>query len=248
MVLVANGGIGQSFDELELNKILCDHHNVPIAGVIINKVMPDKLEQTRHYMEMALEKNWGVPLLGCVPDRPFLGCPALKDIERLFGSKLLSGQEQHLRHYTVRDLNLVATSLSVFLENLRIKPARTLYVCHVSREDILLGFLAEYQRRQYRNEPFEAALIVCGRPDRFSLDPQVLDMIQQTENAPPIMRSPYTCREAMEMIHNYTPKLNMADGDRVSTTVNHYELYIDFDLLLERTGNTPSNFKTAAAM
>ena len=250
MVLVANGGLGSTFDELELNKILCDHHNVPIAGVIINKVIPDKLEQTRHFLEKALDKNWGVPLLGVIPDRPFLGCPALQDLERLFGSKLLSGQEQSLRHYTMRDLNLVATSLSVFLENLRIKPARTLYVCHASREDIVLGFLAEYQRRTCRNEPFEAALIICGRPDRFSLDPQVLDMIEQTKNAPPILRSPYTPREAMEMIHNYTPKLNMADSDRVSTTVNHYEPYIDFDLLLERTGNTPSenNVKSAAAM
>jgi BioD-like phosphotransacetylase family protein len=250
MVLVANGGLGSTFDELDLNKNLCDQHNVPIAGVIINKVIPDKLEQTRHYIGKALDTNWGVPLLGVVPDRPFLGCPALKDLERLFGCKLLSGKDKSLRHYTVRDLNLVATSLSVFLENLRIKPTRTLYVCHVSREDIILGFLAEYQRRKCRNEPFEAALIACGRTDRFSLDPQVLDMIEQTKKAPPIMRSPYTCREAMEMIHNYTPKLNMADSDRVSTTVNHYEPYIDFDLLLERTGNTPSdnNLKSAAAM
>lgn len=250
MVLVANGGLGSTFDELDLNKNLCDQHNVPIAGVIINKVIPDKLEQTRHYIGKALDTNWGVPLLGVVPDRPFLGCPALKDLERLFGCKLLSGKDKSLRHYTVRDLNLVATSLSVFLENLRIKPTRTLYVCHVSREDIILGFLAEYQRRKCRNEPFEAALIACGRTDRFSLDPQVLDMIEQTKKAPPIMRSPYTCREAMEMIHNYTPKLNMADSDRVSTTVNHYEPYIDFDLLLERTGNTPSdnNVKSAAAM
>jgi len=246
MVLVANGGLGSAFDELELNHVLCQHHDVPIAGVIINKVHLDKYDQTKHYIEKALDKHWGVPLLGCIPDRPFLGCPALKDLERLFGCKLLSGHEQRLRHYTVKDLNLVATSLNVFLENLRKKPARTLYVCHVSREDILLGFLAEKQRRQYRDEPFEAALIVCGRPDRYSLDPQVLDMISQTKDAPPIMFAPYTSREVMEMIHSHTPKLNMDDEDRVTTTVDHYEPYIDFDLLLERTGNAPSEKKAAA--
>lgn len=245
MVLVANGGLGSAFDELELNHVLCQHHNVPIAGVIINKVHLDKYEQTKHYIEKALDKHWGVPLLGCIPDRPFLGCPALKDMERLFGTKLLSGHEQRLRHYTVKDLNLVATSLGVFMENLRKKPARTLFVCHVSREDIVLGFFSEYQRRQYREEPFEAALIVCGKPDRYTLDPQVLDMISQTMDAPPIMQAPYTSREVMEMIHNYTPKLNMDDADRVSTTVDHYEPYIDFDLLLERTGNTAD--KTTAA-
>lgn len=50
MVLVANGGLGSAFDELELNRILCQHYNVRIAGVIINKVRPDKYEQTKHYM------------------------------------------------------------------------------------------------------------------------------------------------------------------------------------------------------
>lgn len=241
MVLVANGGLGSTFDELELNHVLCQHHNVPVAGVIINKVQVDKFEQTKHYIEKALHKHWGVPLLGCIPDRPFLGCPALKDLERLFGCKMLSGHDQRLRHYTVKDLSLVSTSLSGFLENLREKPARTLYLSHVSREDILLGFLAEYQRRQYRNEPFEASLILCGRPDRYTLDPQVLDMITQNKDAPPIMMAPYTSREVMEMIHNYTPKLNIDDANRVSTAVSHYEPYINFDLLLERTGNAPGN-------
>lgn len=237
MVLVANGGLGSAFDELELNRVLCERYNVPIAGVIINKVHPEKYQQTKHYLELALQTHWGdVPLLGCIPDRPYLGCPALADLERLFGRPLLSGNEHRLRHYTVKDLNLVATSLHVFLENLRKKPRRTLYVCHVSREDILLGFLAEYHRHLHHDEPFEAALIVCGRPDRYQLDPNVLEMVEQ-EKAPPILLAPYTSREVMEMIHNYTPKLNVDDEDRVATTVDHYEPYIDFDLLLERTGN-----------
>jgi hypothetical protein len=61
------------FDELELNRVLCQHYGVRIAGVVINKVIPDKLEQTRHYMGKAMRQAWGVPLLGCIPDRPFLG-------------------------------------------------------------------------------------------------------------------------------------------------------------------------------
>jgi dethiobiotin synthetase len=73
MVLVANGGLGSAFDELELNRLLCQHYNVRIAGVILNKVMPAKLEQTAHYMRKAMMQAWGVPLLGCIPDRPFLG-------------------------------------------------------------------------------------------------------------------------------------------------------------------------------
>lgn len=42
MVLVANGGCGRSFDELQLNYILCQNKNLDIAGVIINKVCSSK--------------------------------------------------------------------------------------------------------------------------------------------------------------------------------------------------------------
>lgn len=86
MVLVANGGLGSAFDELELNRILCQHYNVRIAGVIINKVIPDKYEQTKHYMRKAMMQAWGVPLLGCIPDKPYLGNPALADLVRCLGN------------------------------------------------------------------------------------------------------------------------------------------------------------------
>lgn len=234
MVLVANGGLGKAFDELELNRVLCEHHGVPIAGVIINKVHTEKYDQTKYYIEKALRDNWDVPLIGCIPDRPFLGCPALADLERLFGGSFLSGQTHALMHYTIADLNLVATSLNVFLESLRSRASRTLYVCHSSRDDILLGFLAEYQRRRHRGQPLEAALIVC---DGEQLDPHVVDMLA-LDNDPPILVVPQSSGQVMERIHKFTPKLNANDTSRVAAAVEHYEPYIDFDLLLQQTGNS----------
>ena len=97
MVLVANGGLGSAFDDLELNYTMCKMNGVRVAGVIINKVMPEKFEQTKKYMTALLMNNWGVPLLGCVPDKPFLGCPALADLEHLFGTELLAGADFRLR-------------------------------------------------------------------------------------------------------------------------------------------------------
>lgn len=170
MVLVCNGGLGSAFDELELNRILCQHYNVRIAGVILNKVRPDKLDQTIHYMRKAMLQAWGVPLLACIPDRPFLGCPALVDLESVFKTKLISGQEHRFRHYTVDDIIVVTTSLARFLENVRDKPARTLYICHATREDLIEGFLTEFkQRQQDVGHPFEAALIVCDSRGEYGI-------------------------------------------------------------------------------
>ena len=217
--------------------MLCQHHNVHIAGVIINKVIPEKYDQTRDYMERALQQHWGIPLLGCIPDRPYLGCPALADLERLFKTKMISGGDKCFQHYTVTDINLVTTSLTQFLSNLREKPSRTLYICHVTRDDIILGFLGEYQRRKDNGEIFEAALVICGRESKYSLANELRDMIDYHDQNAPILLSPYTTHTTMEKIHSFTPKLNIADSGRVDAAVNHYEQYIDFDALLTQTGN-----------
>lgn len=245
MVLVANGGLGKAFDELELNRVLCQHYGVRIAGVIINKVIPDKLEQTQHYLKKAMMQTWGIPLLGCIPDRPFLGCPALADLEALFRTSLMSGKEHRFRHYTMEDINVVTTNLTRFLENLRVKPARTLYICHCTRDDLIVGFLAEYERRRRNpkehDQPFEAALVVCGRGGKYQLSQEVRDMMIGVDGAP-IMSVDVPTQQAMKMIHNYTPKLNIHDTNRVGVAVDHYEPYIDFEELLRRTTSSNSSF------
>jgi BioD-like phosphotransacetylase family protein len=261
MVLVANGGLGNTFDELNLNKVLCDKEGVEIAGVIVNKVQPNKLEQTREYIQKALDLHWGggdaqqnVPLLGCIPDRPFLGCPALSDLEKLFGTTLLTGHPHRLRHYQVQDLNLVAASLPVFLKLLQTNPSRTLYVCHASRDDIILGFLMDHPDLAVASTMTgEAALIVTGTED-YPLSDDVLDMIQEraagpsSSTLPPVLLVKHSTHKVMEMIHRYTPKLNFEDSHRANKAVEHYEQYIDFELLLERVGYNTTASSSASTL
>lgn len=252
----ANGGLGKAFDELELNRILCQHYGVRIAGVIINKVIPDKWEQTQYYMSKAMMQTWGIPLLGCIPDRPFLGCPALADLEALFDTKLMCGTEHRFRHYTTESMNVVTTNLTRFLENLREKPARTLYICHCTRDDLIVGFLAEFERRRRQSQhngngkeeepPFEAALLVCGRDGKYHISQEVKDMMVGMDGAP-IMSLDVPTHEAMTRIHNFTPKLNIDDTNRVDVAVDHYEPYIDFDELLRRTTSSNSSFNEPGA-
>lgn len=248
MVLIVNGGLGSAFDELELNRVLCQHYNVRIAGVIVNKIIPDKYEQTKEYMSKAMMNRWGVPLLGAIPDRPFLGCPALADLENLFKTKLISGEEHRFRHYSVDDINVVTTSLTRFLENLREKAARTLYICHVTRDDLIVGFMGEFQRRRAESEkPFEAALIICGRRGKYQLSAEVEDMLK-TLNSAPVMVVEMTTHETTKKIGAFTPKLNIDDKNRVGVAVDHYEPYIDFEELARRTRSANSSFNDPASI
>lgn len=183
-----------------------------------------------------------IVLFNCNIDRPFLGCPALADLETLFDTKLVSGNEHRFRHFNVDDINVVTTSLTRFLENLREKPSRTLYICHITRDDLIVGFLGEFQRARNKSDrPFEAALIVCGRKGKYNLSKEVREMIDGVDGCP-IMVVDQTTHQAMTNIHNFTPKLNIADTNRVQVAVDHYEPYIDFNELTRRTTSSNSSF------
>ncbi|KAL7451285.1 hypothetical protein ACHAWC_003120, partial [Mediolabrus comicus] len=265
VVLVANGGLGRTFDELELNRALCMQYGVNIAGVVINKVQPDKYDQTREYITKAIEMMWtgpngepAPPILGVVPDRPYLGCPALADVESTFGTVLLSGSDHRYRHYDVGSnvqgrsigMSLITTDLAAFLRTMQRQDgdARTMFICHVTRDDVILGFLGEYRRRSRRGIPFQSALVICtGCDDGLSdssdmgveLSPEVCDMIRDAGPAGPpvLLASGYSPADAAKQIRTMTPKFNANDERRVTRATEHYEPYIDFDLLLDRTSS-----------
>ena len=57
VVLVANGGLGKAFDELELNRALCEASGVRVRGVVLNKVLPDKVAMVRDYFGRTLAQE-----------------------------------------------------------------------------------------------------------------------------------------------------------------------------------------------
>lgn len=184
------------------------------------------------------------PILGVVPDRPYLGCPALADVESTFGAVLLSGSDHRFRHYDVGSnvqgrsigMSMVTTDLAAFLRTLQRQPdeSRTLFICHSSREDIILGFLGEYRRRARRGIPFQSALVICTGGDdglddeEAKLSTEVCDMIQDSGNAGPpvIVASGCSPAEAAKKIRTMTPKFNASDERRVTKAAEHYEPYV----------------------
>ena len=44
--------------------------------------------------------------------------------------------------------------------------------------------MSEYQRRKAKGEAFEAALVVCGRKEKYEMIPEVKDMVLGLDGAP----------------------------------------------------------------
>ena len=108
VILVGKGGIGSSFDELAVNILACRKEGAEVAGVVLNKVMPEKVEMCEDYVGRCLRDAFGIPLLGTIPYDARLGKTSLSDIVRLFpGATLYEQKDEMQRHFGKEDLDIL---------------------------------------------------------------------------------------------------------------------------------------------
>ena len=259
-ILVANGGIGKAFDELELNRVSLQEKGVRIRGIILNKVMPDKVDMVRDYFGRAAMARWGVPLLGVVPDLPFLGKATLSDLEKLLDGELIAGERYRAHHYGIDDVQTVTTGVRRYLRKQvyrqeMLGEKRPLLVTHCTRDDILLGYLAYFHRKKQEyidavetrtlgrdastgERTWLGAIVLCKGSDEGceSTDENMalpyLKEIAQAYDAPVMLAQPGTT-EATDKITQFTAKMHIGDKQRVAAAIGHYEKHIDFDQLLQ---------------
>lgn len=81
VILIVEGGIGSTIDELNMSSALFREEGVPIAGIIINKVKPDKLDKIKYYLEKKMGHN-DPPILGYLPFDVGLANPIMDTIAK----------------------------------------------------------------------------------------------------------------------------------------------------------------------
>jgi len=235
MVLVVNGGIGRAFDDLTLNKALCESEGANVCGVIVNKVEPAKLEQTEVYLRKALSR-WMIPLIGVVPDKADLGQACVLDLERKMSFRLLCGSAHRLRHFS--KVELVASDVSRFVDDLTVtsldtESSGTLYVFPSSRLDLLLALYANIGDNLSRS----VVLVVVdpSTKDKYSDEIKRLSsVLDNRDDALPVLlcesKNPL---DVVRKVERFTAKLNVEDIERVSNVVSHYSQHIDFAVLMD---------------
>lgn len=92
VVMVAKGGIGNTIDRLHLSMSVFRELDVPILGVIINKVRPDKTDKIRHYVSKYLDQV-NIPLLGLLPYDKTLSNPLMSAVKDAVNGTVLMNKE-----------------------------------------------------------------------------------------------------------------------------------------------------------
>lgn len=95
VVIVTSGGIGKPLDEVALNLSLFKQFSVDVAGVILNKVRPDKIEKVTMTVKQGL-KNLGTRLLGVIPYEKELIFFTVGQLVEEFNYQVICGEDKLL--------------------------------------------------------------------------------------------------------------------------------------------------------
>jgi len=222
VIIVAEGGIGRSIDEIMLNKALFDLKNVPILGVIVNKVLPDKFERIKKVLAKGLERK-GLALLGAIPLDPILSSPTVGQIMNQLNLKLLCGKPGLNRR--VRNTIIAAMEPYNMINYLK---DGTLVLTSGDRVDNIMAAVSSHMVAQGKTHQVSGILLTGGLVPNV----KIIELLRKSR-IPVLMTEDDTYTVAGKT-ENLICKIQKTDKDKILEAKELVKKYVDVDQILAR--------------
>ncbi|HVU27671.1 MAG TPA: AAA family ATPase [Verrucomicrobiae bacterium] len=202
VIIVSQGGIGKPIDEIALNQALFEKEGVQIIGVILNKVLGDKVDYITDFARRGLKRK-GLELLGVIPHEQILSNPSVDLIREELRAELLN--QPPTLNSLVDDVVVGAMGAHNAMQFFK---RGVLLITPGDREDILLaaGALTNPQ-----SEEKMAGIILTGglRPAE--------NVLKALQTMPiPVLLAKADSYEVASKVHNLTVKTRPTDAAKIS--------------------------------
>lgn len=223
-VLVVEAGIGRTLDQLALTLALFEGRGVPIAGVIVNKAKPAKIDKVRHYVGRYLAQR-GIPLLGVIPYEAELALPMVHAVNQAIGGEVWLHPDQ-----LQRPVRGILSSGSLEQANLTKSRQRLLVVSDRRAARTLARLRCLSATNELRDTPL-AGVVVTGAEPCLTHDDlnylrryQVPVLITPLDTYEVVMaygnldvkmhaRTPWKMQRAVELFRQHSDVLQVLNGN-----------------------------------
>ena len=202
VIIVTQGGIGKPIDEVALNQALFEKEGVEIIGVILNKVLEEKMEFITDFARRGLKRK-GLELLGVIPHRDILSRPTLTVIrDELDAEKLNdSAQMQNIVDDVVVGAMSVHNAKTFFKRGV-------LLITPGDREDLIYAAAASIASA---DAEAMAGIVLTG-----NLRPNA-DVMQVISKLPcPVLAVAADSYKVASKVHDLIVKTKPADAEKIS--------------------------------
>lgn len=218
VVIVSRGGIGLPIDEVAMNRALFEAEGVEVIGVILNKVLPEKLEYITDFARRGLKRK-GLELLGVIPHQPILSKPTLDLIREELKAEVLAGASRI--HNIVQ--RVVIGSMSPANVGKLLQPD-TLLICSADREDTL----AAAAETSIRDEGRLAGIILS---DDIRPTAAARKLVERFNC--PVLFAPADSYTVASTVHDLTVKTRPDDIQKIGLIQDIIARHVNLDRILK---------------
>jgi BioD-like phosphotransacetylase family protein len=223
VIMVTPGGVGRPVDEVSLNLALFEKEGVEVIGVVLNKVLPSKIESLRPWAEKAFAKM-KLPILGVLPFLGELRRPILAQVARDLGGEFLSGESLGRRR--IRSIAIGAMTAARMKRQL--EPGGLL-ITPGDREDLLLAAM-EFQGEGTGEAKLAGILLTDG------LRPQAGLIRMMNERGVPSVAVAGDSYSVTAQIERMTVKTDPGDEEKIKVIQQTVADHLNVGLILEKIG------------
>ena len=202
VIIVSQGGIGKPIDEVSLNQALFEKEGVEIIGVIINKVLTEKIPEITQFVRRGLKRK-GLDLLGVLPHEQILCNPTVGLVCEELRAELLNRPAS--LNTLVDDVVIGAMGAQNAMQFFK---RGVLLITPGDREDILLAAGA---MTNPHNPDNMAGIVLTGglRPGD--------SIIKALQTLPiPVLLAQADSYQVASKVHNLIVKTRPADAEKIS--------------------------------
>lgn len=214
-IIVSRGGIGKPIDEVALNQALFEKEGVEIIGVIINKVLPEKVDFITDFARRGLKRK-GLELLGVIPHQPILSSPTVDSIREELDAEVLN-EPVNMRGL-IDDVVVGAMSAT---NALRFFKPGVLLITPGDREDILAAAASSEVQRM-------AGIVLTG-----GLKPSNGLLQSLREMKIPVLLAKEDSYQIASKVHDLTAKTRPTDAEKISLIRDIVTKHVNVKKILE---------------
>ncbi|MBC6992603.1 AAA family ATPase [Neolewinella lacunae] len=222
VVMIVEGGIGNTIDKLNMNLAMFRERRVPVRGVIVNKTIPKKLDKVRHYVDIYLKKL-GIPLLGVLPYEKSLSSPIMATVRHALNGRTLLHRDQ-----LDNQVENIASGSLLALEEVENLKNLLIIVSHRRLEEALGALQVILADRELPGSTI-SGIVVTGEEDQ-NIELPHLDFINTHKI--PVLACALDTYGAAIRISQMEVKINLKTPWKIRRAVELIEEYVDVDLLL----------------
>ena len=219
VIIITRGGIGKPIDEVCLNQALFEKEGVEIIGIIINKVLGDKMDLVTDFARRGLKRK-GLELLGVIPHQSILSSPTVELVREELGAEVLNagGDRRGLiANVIVGDFG-AEHALNFFQAR---HPAH-----HARRPDDII--LAARTSLDAPPDDRIAGVVLTGNVRPAGALMKIIHTMPV-----PVLLAPQDSYEAASIVHDLTVKTRPSDAEKISLIRNLIATNVNLPKILE---------------